>query len=118
MKTTDKGRSGFAQLRQKFPKISEAKIKKRIFIGPQIKQLFKDKHFSTKLNSSEIKAWNVFKNICKNFLSNEIVKNYSEVMQELISSYSAKGSLSLKLQFLHSNVDSFLKNGSYLQRPW
>ena len=31
---------GFANLRQKFPKISEAKFQERIFLGPQIKQLF------------------------------------------------------------------------------
>jgi hypothetical protein len=36
------GHQGFAYLRQKFPKISEAKKKEGIFIGPQITQLFKD----------------------------------------------------------------------------
>jgi hypothetical protein len=44
----DKEIEGFACLRQKFSKISEAKMKEGIFIGPQIKQLFKDQDCSTK----------------------------------------------------------------------
>jgi len=39
-------RSGY--LRQKFPKISAAKKKEGIFVGPQIKQLFEDKGSGTK----------------------------------------------------------------------
>jgi len=38
---------------QNFPKINEAKMKEGIFIGPQIRQLFKDQDFSTKLHSTE-----------------------------------------------------------------
>ena len=36
----------FAYLRQKFPKISEAKMKEGIFIGSQITQLFEDQDFT------------------------------------------------------------------------
>jgi hypothetical protein len=83
-------------------------MKTGIFISPQIKQLFKEKHFCIKLNSTERKAWKAFENICKNFLSNEKVKNYSEIVRELISSYSAIGcNMSLKLHFLHSHLDFF-----------
>jgi len=32
-------------------------MKEGIFIGSQIKQLFKDQEFSTKLNSTELRAW-------------------------------------------------------------
>ena len=48
---------GFAYLRQQFSKISEAKMKEGIFIGSQIKHLFKDQDFSTELNSTERRAW-------------------------------------------------------------
>jgi hypothetical protein len=41
------GHQGFACLRQKFPKINEAKKKEGIFIGPQFTQIFTDQHFST-----------------------------------------------------------------------
>jgi hypothetical protein len=53
MKAVDKESEGFGYLRQKFPKISEAKMKEGIFIGPQIEQLLKDQDFTTKLNSTE-----------------------------------------------------------------
>jgi hypothetical protein len=45
----DKESKGFAYLRQKFSKISEAKMKEGIFIGSQIKQLFEEQDFSTEL---------------------------------------------------------------------
>jgi hypothetical protein len=66
-------------------------MNKGIFIGPQIKQLFKDQDFSTKLNSTERISWNAFENICRNFLGSEKVENCSAIVQELISSYSALG---------------------------
>jgi tRNA 2-selenouridine synthase SelU len=87
----DKESKGFAYLRQKFPKISEAKVNEGIFIGPQIKQLFKDQDFSTKLNSTERRALNAFENTCRNFLGSEKVENCSAIVQELILSYSAVG---------------------------
>jgi hypothetical protein len=52
----DKEIEGFAYLRQKFPKIGEAKMKKGTFVGSQITQLFDDQDFSTKLTSIERRA--------------------------------------------------------------
>jgi len=40
VKVIDKEREGFAFLRQKFPRINEAKIKAGIFFGPQMKHPF------------------------------------------------------------------------------
>jgi hypothetical protein len=51
---------GSGYLRQKFPKISVTKKKEGIFVGPQIKELFEDLNFSTKLNSTKRKAWKAF----------------------------------------------------------
>jgi hypothetical protein len=53
VKTVDKESKGFAYIRQKFSRISEAKMNEGIFVGPQIKQLFEEQDFSTKLNSTE-----------------------------------------------------------------
>jgi hypothetical protein len=53
VQAVDKESEGFGYLKQKIPKINEAKMKEGIFIGPQIKQLFKDQDFSTYLNSTE-----------------------------------------------------------------
>ncbi|KAI6650048.1 hypothetical protein LOD99_6263 [Oopsacas minuta] len=49
---------GFKYLKDKFPKVSDAKIKVGIFIGPQIRELFKDLNFEGCLNSVEKAAWN------------------------------------------------------------
>jgi hypothetical protein len=53
VQAVDKESEGFGYLRQKFPKISEAKMQEGIFIGPQIKQLFIDQDFITNLKSTE-----------------------------------------------------------------
>jgi hypothetical protein len=65
----DKQRKYFAYIMQKFPKISEAKIKEGIFAGPQIKQLFEDQDFSINLNSTDRRAWKPFENVFRNPLS-------------------------------------------------
>jgi hypothetical protein len=52
-----------------------------------------------------------FQYVCRNFLGNEKSENYSEILQELISSYSAMGcNMSLKLHFLHSYLNFFLES--------
>jgi hypothetical protein len=104
----NKESEGFAYVRQKFPKISQAKIKEGIFTSPQITQLFKDQNFSTKLNSTERRDWEAFVNICRNFPGNEKVENYTKIVQELISPNNAMGcNMSFKLHFLHSYLDFF-----------
>jgi hypothetical protein len=92
----------------KISKIRDAKSKEGIFVGPRITQLFEDKDFITKLNSTERIAWKVFHDFFRNFRGNEKAENCSEVVQELISPCSAMGySMSLKPNFLHSHSDFF-----------
>jgi hypothetical protein len=45
LKTMNQEESSFTYLRAKFPKLSEAKLKEGIFIGPQIRDLIKDEYF-------------------------------------------------------------------------
>jgi hypothetical protein len=63
---------GFVYLRQKFPWLSEAKMKEGILISLQINQLFKDQDFSTKLSSKKRRAWKAFENVYRNFLATEM----------------------------------------------
>ena len=49
----DKESEGFGYLRQKLPKLSAIKIKKKDFFRPQIKQKFEEQDLRTKLNSAE-----------------------------------------------------------------
>jgi hypothetical protein len=46
----------FLYLQQKFPRLSEAKIKEGIFVGPQIREPTKDKTFDSVLNEVELSA--------------------------------------------------------------
>ena len=58
---------GFMYLKQKFPKISDVKIKKGIFVGPQIQSLMHDEKFTELLFQLEKSAWPAFKNVTQFF---------------------------------------------------
>jgi len=52
-----------------------------------------------------------FENVCSNFLGNKNSENYTDIMQELLSSYHAlRCNMSLKLHFLHCHLAIFLGN--------
>ena len=51
-----KGR-GVEYMRNKFPNVSDAKIKEGIFTEPQIRELMQDKQFDEDLNGTERNAW-------------------------------------------------------------
>ncbi|KAJ4446592.1 hypothetical protein ANN_13289 [Periplaneta americana] len=57
VKAMDKQSDGFLYLKSKFPKVSDAKLKAGIFIGPQIQSLMGDDHFEGLLNPLEKAAW-------------------------------------------------------------
>jgi hypothetical protein len=67
VQAVDKESKGFGCLRQKFPQISEAKMKEGIFVGLQIYQLFKDRDFSINLNLQKEEPERRLK-VCRNFL--------------------------------------------------
>ena len=108
VKGMDKTGRGFQYVRNKFPNVSDAKIKEGIFIGPQIRELVQDKQFDKDLNETERNAWLSFKRICKDFLGNHKAANYQDVVQDLLTSYKAMGcNMSLKIHFLESHLDFF-----------
>ena len=59
--------NGFEFLCKKFTKLSQAKLKEGIFVGPQILEVFEDPEFGKALNALELRAWHAFKWICSNF---------------------------------------------------
>ena len=75
VKGMDKTGHGFKYMRNKFPNVSDAKIKESIFIGPQIREPKQDKQFDEDLNETERNAWLSFKRICKDFLGNHKAAN-------------------------------------------
>jgi hypothetical protein len=58
VKGVDKTSRGFKYVRNKFPNLSDAKIKEDIFIGPQIRKLMLDKQFDEDLQGLLRKSQN------------------------------------------------------------
>ena len=99
--------NGFAFLCNKFPNISEAKLKEGIFVGPQIHKL-KDPKFKKELTSIELCAWKIFKWLCANFLGNKRSPSFKMGLENLLEAYKEMGCrMSLKIYFLHSLLDFF-----------
>jgi len=67
VKTMNQEEAAFTYLREKFPRLSEAKLKEGIFIGPQIRDLIKDEYFDRLLQGDEKAAWDNFKFVVKGF---------------------------------------------------
>ena len=108
VKGMDKLGCGFEYFRNKFPDVSNAKIKEGISIGPQIREMMQDKQFDEDLNETERNAWLSFKRICKDFLRNHKAANYRDVVQGLLTSYKATGcNMTLKILLLGSHMDFF-----------
>ena len=104
----NKNGEGFQYIKSKFPKISDAKIKEGVFIGPQIRELIKDPFFEETLNTLEKAAWNVFKSVTQNFMGNHRSPDYEQTIETLLHTYNAMGcNMSLKLHFLHSHLYFF-----------
>ncbi|GBP26486.1 hypothetical protein EVAR_85988_1 [Eumeta japonica] len=87
VKAMNKDGGGFQYLKTKFPRISDAKMKEGIFVGPQIRELMNDSNFESTLNEAEQRAWTAFVEVCHNFLGNKKKENYREIILELLSSY-------------------------------
>jgi len=106
VKAVNQEEAVFTYLRENFPRISEAKLKEGIFIGPQIRDLIKDEYFDKFLQGDEKAAWDSFKFVVKGFLRNRGAQNYEELVNNLLQSYQRLGcNLSLKIHFLHSHLD-------------
>lgn len=107
----DKEGKGFSYLRQFFPKLSDAKLKEGIFIGPDIRKLMHDNLFEQSLNKKELDAWRAFVKVIKGFLGKNKDENYEALVQQLLVAYEALGyRMSLKIHFLHSHINFFPEN--------
>jgi len=107
----DKTGHGFEYVRNKFPDVSDTKIKEGIFKGPQMRELMQDKQFYEDLNETERNAWLLFMRICKDFFGNHKAVEYQDCVQDLLTSYKAMGcNMSLKIHFLESYLDFFPEN--------
>jgi len=111
VKAMNQKEAAFTYLREKFPRLSEAKLKDGIFIGPQIQDLIKDKYFDSLFQGNEEAAWDSFKLVVKGFLGNRRAQNYEELINNLLQSYQKLGcNMALKIHFLHLHLDFFPEN--------
>ena len=92
-------------------RLSEAKLKEGIFIGPQIRDLIKDEYFDKLLQGDEKAVWDSFKFVVKGFLGNRRAQNYEDLVNNLLQSYQKLGcNMSLKINFLNSHLDFSQRN--------
>ncbi|XP_037400093.1 uncharacterized protein LOC119264997 isoform X2 [Pygocentrus nattereri] len=115
VRALDKELRAFNYLQDLFPKLSEAKIKAGVFVGPQIKKIIECSEFPKKLNRKDRAAWNSFVAVVRGFLGNHKDENYVQLVQTLIKNYAAMGCrMSLKIHILDAHLDKFKENmGAY-----
>jgi hypothetical protein len=115
VKTLDRSGTAFSFMCGKFPRHSVEKIKAGVFIGPHICQLFRDLQ-SDLAPSDDEKAARECLSTCCNWFSRKCKSRHTSTsghfVEDLITSYEkqARCSMSLKMHFLHSRLDSFPVN--------
>jgi hypothetical protein len=98
---------------KKFPKITTAKLKEGIFVGPEIRGSLEDEAFVESLTDTERAARERFKWICSSFLGRKKSPDFSDGIQKLLNAYKERGScMSLKVQFFA------LTFGFISRKPW
>ena len=100
-----------------FPKLSEAKVKAGIFVGPQVKHVMKSDSFSEQLSAVERRAWKSFVSVVKGFLGNHKADNFKNIVEKLVDAYEKMGCrMLLKLHVLHSHINELKDNmGDYIE---
>jgi len=115
VKKLDEKSEAFGYLKKFFPKLSEAKVKAGVFVGPQIRQIFADKKFPNLLDRIQKASWNSFKAVVAGFLGNNKAENYEQLVEDMLKNFKAMGCrMSLKVHMLHAHLDKFKNNmGAY-----
>ena len=91
VKKLDNNSDAFRFLRNKFPQVSDAKIKEGVFIGPQIKKIMADTRFENMLSDREKDAWVGFKSVVANFLGNKKSADYVQIVERCIDAFRLMG---------------------------
>ena len=83
-----------------------------MFDRPQIRKLIQDPNFILSMNDLEANGWKAFVRVIINsqVTGSRIMDYYSILVESLIKSFHSLGcTRSIKLNFLHSHLDKFLK---------
>src|SRR5215469_12926628 len=107
----DKDSAAFTYLQNIFPKLSKAKIKAGIFVGPQIKKVMESVEFPQLLTEQEKGAWHSFLEVVRGFLGKHKAENYVELVQTLVRKYHEMGCrMALQDHILDAHLDKFKEN--------
>ena len=110
-KALDKDGGCFTYLCHAFPGLTIEKLKVGIFDSPQICQLIRDPEFENSMNEVELEAWKAFVLVVKNFLGNNKVRNYAELVTNMLNAFRNLGcNISIKMHYLFSHMDWFPEN--------
>ena len=105
VKSLPKHGDTFKYLASKFPRLSEAKLKESIFIGPDIRKLMTDIVFENKMKKIERVAGTSFKEVVKKFLGNDKDPDFENIVGTMLKNFKDLAfSMSLKLHFLNSHL--------------
>jgi hypothetical protein len=86
-------------------------VKEGIFVGSQIRELFRDYQFDEILHGDEKVAWENFKCDFRSSYKKNRAPDYKELVGELLSCYEKICyNMSLKIDFLHAHLDFVPEN--------
>ncbi|GFU20165.1 uncharacterized protein TNCV_2557551 [Trichonephila clavipes] len=96
----NKDGEAFQYHRLKFPRLNDAKIKKAIFVSPQIRKIAKNPASDQILERKETAAWEAFKRVVREFLGSKKDENYQQLVKDLLQKFCDLGcNVSLKIHF-------------------
>ncbi|GBO11455.1 hypothetical protein AVEN_201537-1 [Araneus ventricosus] len=94
VKAMDKNGPAFKCLNEKFPRLSVAKTKEGVFVGPRIKQI-----------------WDAFYQVSRNFLGIDKAENCKDQVEDMLALFQDFCcNMSLKILFLDSHLNFFPDN--------
>jgi hypothetical protein len=112
-KTVYQEEAAFTYLREKFPRLSEAKLKEGIFIGLQIRDLIKEEYFDKLLQDNKKAGWDSFKFVEKRVLRNRRAQNYEEACKQPFAELPE-----IRLQHVTKNTLPLLAFGFFPREMW
>lgn len=94
----DTKKPAFTYLCEKFPWLSQVKVKLENFVGPQIRGIFKDPKFEILLEYGKKQVWYA---VCTNLLGNIRSEHYEDFFHDMLALFQKFGCwMSLNLHFL------------------
>ena len=87
VKAMDHHGEGFKHNGELFSFKTEAKIKRDLFVTPEIRKVLKDKNLKTKLSPKELDVWNAFALVVQDFLEKHKATKYKEYVEQTLQSY-------------------------------